>query len=74
MEVYSNLDMETGDYDEAFKIYQEVLVIEAMHLGLFHPEVVATLHNIATIECSQGNFPEGVSLCKQVVDMQKYKA
>ena len=65
--------METGDYDEAFTIYQEVLGIETMHLGLSHPEVAVTLHNIATIECSRGNFEEGVSLYKQVVDMQKIR-
>lgn len=68
-----NLYMETGDFDEAHDIYQEVLGIETMHLGLSHPEVAVTLHNIATIECSRGNFAEGVSLYKQVVDMQKIR-
>lgn len=68
-----NLFMETGDYDEAFLIYQEVLGIETLHLGLSHPEVAVTLHNIATIECSRGNFSEGVALYKQVSEMQKIR-
>ena len=68
-----NLCMETGDYDEAFDIYQEVLGIETLDLGLSHPEVAVTLHNIATIECHRGNLENGVSLYKQVADMQKIR-
>jgi tetratricopeptide (TPR) repeat protein len=68
-----NLNMDIGNLDEAFNIYQEVLGIETTLLGLSHPEVAVTLHNIATIECSRGNFSDGASLFKQVVDMQKIR-
>jgi hypothetical protein len=67
-----NLHMEPGEYDEAFATYQEVLGIEMLQLGLSHPQVAVTLHNIATIECSRGNFADGVSLYMQVVRQRTY--
>ena len=60
-----------GDMDAAYATYQQVLAIESYRLGLSHPDVVVTLHNIATIDAARGNLDHALSLYTQVVTLQR---
>jgi tetratricopeptide (TPR) repeat protein len=60
-----------GDMDGAYSTYQQVLAIESYRLGLSHPDVVVTLHNIATIDAARGNHDHALSLYTQVVGLQR---
>ena len=57
--------------DAAYQTYQEVLAIETLRLGLTHPDVVITLHNIATIDAARGNHAQALELYEQVMELQK---
>ena len=57
--------------DAAFETYQQVLAIESYRLGLSHPDVTVTLHNIATIDAARGNYEHALSLYKQVLSLQR---
>ena len=57
--------------DRAFETYQQVLAIESYRLGLSHPDVTVTLHNIATIDAARGNHEHALSLYKQVLTLQR---
>jgi len=55
----------------AYATYQQVLAIESYRLGLSHPDVVVTLHNIATIDAARGNLDHSLALYTQVVNLQR---
>jgi tetratricopeptide (TPR) repeat protein len=66
-----NLQKEMGDFDAAFKTYQDVLGIESYRLGLSHPDVAVTLHNIATIDAARGKYDHALTLYRKVMGLQK---
>jgi tetratricopeptide (TPR) repeat protein len=65
-----NLQRDMGDMNAAFETYQKVLAMEASRLGPSHPDVIVTLHNIATIDAARGNHKQALALYQQVIDAQ----
>jgi len=47
------------------------LGIESYRLGLSHPDVAITLHNIATIDAARGNYEHSLQLYRKVIGLQK---
>ena len=54
-----------GKYDEAIPLVQKILEIREKALGPDHPDVAASLNNLAELYRNQGNYAEAETLFQQ---------
>ena len=65
--------MKEGKYVEAERLFKRALAIRLAKLGEDHPDVAATLANLALVTGLQGNYFEGVALYNRALAIQEEK-
>jgi tetratricopeptide (TPR) repeat protein len=71
--IYGSCLHEDGRWDEAEKIYVQVIEIEKEKLGADHPDTLASMANLAVIYSEQGREDEAEKLKVQVIEIRKEK-
>jgi len=59
------------DYDKATQLHQESLAIRQRLLPPDHPEIAASLEELAQIDFDQGKLDEALELCQRSVDIRR---
>ncbi|AOY81084.2 tetratricopeptide repeat protein [Moorena producens JHB] len=60
-----------GTYDLAESWYEKCLEINRSRLGQEHPDVAASLNNLAALYCDQGRYDQAEPLCVKALEMRK---
>jgi tetratricopeptide (TPR) repeat protein len=60
-----------GKYDEAELLYRRALAIREKVLGPDHPDVAASLNNLATLLDKQGKYDEAEPLYRRALAIRK---
>ncbi|WP_341824154.1 tetratricopeptide repeat protein [Wolbachia endosymbiont (group A) of Udea olivalis] len=67
----ASLFFQKGQYDEALKIYEEILSFQRKFLEPYNPDIIIVRYNIAQVLSQQGKYSEALKEYKEVLSIQK---
>ena len=59
-----------GKYEEAERLYRQVLALRDETIGKEHPDTLRTLNNLALVLTDCGNYKEAEHLYRQVLTLR----
>ncbi len=59
------------EYEEAIKLYVQILQIREKNLGLYHLETISTMEDLAPLYRDVGDYEKAIDLCNKVYELKE---